>query len=194
MTSEEIAKKIKNQNNEAILLLQSGQYEQAYIAFAAYLKTLLSFNFLDHAAKARVNMANTLYLMGRYKESLECLHTSMKHFESKKDIKSLSENQITEGNLYIKLQDFDKLEALSKQMLTTAKTDKHKAIASIFKIYAIKDKEKITLDLINKAVTFAERSKDKETLKQALSLRVDYFKKNKRSFYATIDRDRIASL
>ena len=64
----------------------------------------------------------------------------------------------------------------------------------MFEVYATDEKKKIaSIDTINKAVTHAELSNDKSVLKQALCLRIDYYEKNKRSVYAALDRDRIAT-
>ena len=63
MTSEEIAKSLKEQNKDAVLLLQAGEYEKAYAAFGVYLNNLITYKLYDYAAKARINMANTLYII-----------------------------------------------------------------------------------------------------------------------------------
>lgn len=194
MTSDEVAEKLKSQNDDAIHYLQAGQYENAYAAFASYLKNLVDFEFYDHAAKARVNMANTLYVMGKFHESLECLKTSLDYFEKKRDYNSLNENRIVEGNLYIQLEDPHSLDVLSAKMMETAKCDRHRAMSCIFKIYATQKTGRVNLDMINRALTYAERAKDNAVLRQILEIRADFFEKNRKPLYATIDRDRIANL
>ena len=194
MTSKEIAESLKNQNKSAIMFLQAGQYEQAYIAFGNYLKDLVDYQFYDHAAKTRVNMANTLLLMKKYPEALECLRASLDFFVQKKDYDSLNENRILEGNLYMAMDKFDELKALSERMISSTKSDRLKDIASMFKIYAEKNNGKVTLDLINKAISFAERAKDNAVLKQILTLRVDYYEQKKQPLYAMMDRERIRAL
>ena len=88
----------------------------------------------------------------------------------------------------------DELKALSERMISSTKSDRLKAIASMFKIYAEKNNGKVTLDLINKAISFAERAKDNAVLKQILTLRVDYYEQKKQPLYAMMDRERIRAL
>ena len=194
MNEEEIAKKLKDMNKEAVLFLSAGDYEKAYKKFEEYLEKMMEFKFYDHAAKARVNMANTLYVMGRYKESLECLSSSLKYFEEKKAVGLLNENRIVEGNLYLKLNETEKLIELSRKMIKSTHDARIMSIAYMFGIYADEKKGNVSIDSINKAMSYAERSNDKMVLKQALSLRADYYEKTNRPLYATLDRDRIKKL
>lgn len=194
MTSEEIARSLKEQNKDAILLLQAGEYEKAYISFGIYLKKLVDYKLYDYAAKARINMANTLYIMGQYHEALECLKKSLKYFEEQKNFDSLNENRIIEGNLYLKLNELEKLKELSIKMLNSTKSDRITSIAYMFDIYSNAECNKTSIDIINKAITYAERSSDKNVLRQALCLRINYYEKNKKNVYAALDRDRIATL
>ncbi len=194
MTPKEIAESLKNQNKNAILYLQAGQYEQAYIAFGNYLKDLVDYQFYDHAAKTRVNMANTLLLMKKYPEALECLQASLDFFAQKKDYESLNENRILEGNLYMAMDKFEELKALSERMISSTKSDRIKAIASMFKINVMKKDGLETLDFINKTIAYAERSRDNVVLKSALTLRMEYYMQRKQAVYASMDRERIRAL
>ena len=194
MNEEEIAKTLKGMNKEAVLFLSAGDYEKAYKKFEEYLEKMMEFKFYDHAAKARVNMANTLYIMGRYQESLDCLKSSLKYFEEKKAFDLLNENRIVEGNLYLKLNETEKLIELSRKMIKSTHDDRIMSIAYMFGIYADKKKGNVSIDLINRAMSYAERSNDKNVLKQALNLRADYYEKMNRPLYATLDRDRIKKL
>lgn len=194
MTNEEIAKSLKDMNKDAVLFLSSGDYEKAYKKFEEYLEKMMEYKFYDHAAKARVNMANTLYIMGRYKESLECLKSSLKYFEETKAVDLLNENRIVEGNLYLKLDETEKLIELSSKMIQSTRSDRIKSIAYMFGIYADEKKGKVSIDSINRAMSYAERSNDKSVLKQALNIRADYYEKINRPLYATLDRDRIKQL
>jgi len=194
MTDEEVAKALKDMNKDAVLFLRAGEFEKAYGKFEEYLNKVMEFKFYDHAAKARVNMANTLYVMGRYKESLECLSSSLKYFEEKKAVDLLNENRIVEGNLYLKLNETEKLIELSSKMIKSTHSDRIKSIAYMFGVYADEKKGKVSIDSINKAVSYAERSNDKNVLKQVLNLRAEYYEKTNRPLYATLDRDRIKKL
>lgn len=194
MTPEEIAEKLKKQNDEAILLLYAGNYEKAYAAFALYLRDLVTLKLWKHAARARVNMANTLYLMGEYEKALSCLEMSLKFFQEEKDVVSLNENRVVEGNIYLKQGDCEKLCALSDLMYSSTQSDKIKAIANIFKTYAMRKLGNEKLDVVNKAVLFAERSKDNAVLKHSLLLRADYYERNNKQLYAVMDRNRVALL
>ena len=141
-----------------------------------------------------MNMANTLYVMGLYDEALECLNDSLKYFEEKRNIDLLNENRIIEGNLYLKMNNLNKLKDLSVKMRQSTKNDKIMSFAYMFEVLAMEGTGPKVIDSINKAVAYAERSQDNAVLKQALCMRIDYYERNKKGIYAALDRDRIASL
>lgn len=196
MSAKTIAEELKQQNKDAVLALQAGELEWAYSIFVKSLQTEVSYGLLEHAAKTRVNMANILFLMKKYREAYECLKGALDYFEQNKDMELLNDNRILEGYLLLEMQELEELNKLVMKMLADSKNDLIHAYAYIFSAEVIKksNNRAKSIDTITKAVTCAERAGDKKVLANALAIRAALYDEKGRSFYATIDRERIAKL
>lgn len=196
MSAKLIAESLKQQNKDAIMALQGGDYAMAYKIFADSLELEVRYELYDHAAKTRINMANTLYVMKKYQEALTCLQGALDYFEEKQDTKTINENRILEGYIYLAMGDMDGLRTVSDKMLAQSKEERIRAMAYIFGVEAMKksDSKGKVIDVINKGISAAERTKDAKILSLALRQRIEYYEASGKSIYATVDKERLKEL
>ncbi|MBR1930517.1 MAG: hypothetical protein IJ833_03445 [Lachnospiraceae bacterium] len=196
MDGKKIADMLKQQNKDAIMALQGGAYETAYKIFTQVLRAEVALELYDYAARTRVNMANTLYLMGRGEEALTCVEEALVFFEEVKDVKALCENRILKCQLLLESDRREAMEEEAKRLLADCgeETLKGQAYLYLYEAVMAKHRTREALQMINKSIQCFERAHDTNNMARALQCRIRYYMKQGQMVYAMTDREKLAKI
>lgn len=196
MSEHVIADVLKQENKDAILLLQSGKYEEALVFFRHSYEIEKSLKLTKHAYETKINIANTLFLMKQYKEAYEELEEALEYIDAKRDSSNYYATKTFMGRMLLLQGCYEELAILCKEIMSLCKDDSVKGTAYLFQYEIEKHNQenRKSIDALNKAVNCFERKRDYQNLKLALTVRADYYAKNRRADLAAVDRLRCEEL
>lgn len=196
MSENLIADVLKQENKDAILLLQAGKYEEALVVFRRSYETEKELKLDSHAARTQVNIANTLYLMKNYDNAVVEMEQACEYFSGNKEWQAYFDGRIFVARILLIQRKLDEAEKMADEVIRKCKDDSYKGMAYLFlyQIRMLKQQKSKILESVNKAVTCFERKKDIGNLVIALSARAEYYVANHRSDLAMMDKIRCREL
>lgn len=195
MNEEIIVALLKQHNKDAILSVHAGNYEQAAKYFRNSLAIEDQLNLGIHRAETRVNLASTYYLLQDYSQALDMLSEAEQIFQAEKCIEEYQNCQIFKAQVLLCENKIDEAENIIKCLILKARSELVRAKANLilYKIYIAKKSAK-ALDVLNQSVNIFERVGNVEGLAEALSLRIEFYKNNKKYHLSVLDENKLLSL
>lgn len=195
MHEETIVTLLKQHNKEAILSVYAGNYEQAVKYFRNSLVIEDQLNLGIHRAETRINLASTYYLLQDYSQALDMLSEAAKIFQTEKCIDEYQHCQIFKAQILFCENKIDEAENIIKDLILNVRSELVRARASLvlYKIYTAKKSVK-ALDVLNRSINIFERVGNIEGLAEALSLRIEHYKNNKKYNLSALDENKLLSL
>lgn len=194
MSIKLIAETLKDDNKNAILALQNGDYDTALSYFARSRDIEQKLNLDVNMARTDVNISNIFYLKNKIGEAHAVLSEALELFEKNSKTEEYDKAKYLQAQFYVKEQKFHDAEVNIRNILmkNTEQSLKADAYVLLFSLVSKKEPTYKVLDYLKKASDIFLKLKDKKKLAYCIELKAKYYESINRKDLAFIERSRLS--